>query len=98
MSVRRLLASLERQRSCFGLERDLTDVLKIVQHLNLACRTGAGGPNHYFSSNYVRYLCLLIPRWLSVHTLHCIKPSRPQLNLLVLSTSSRVTYDGVGLA
>jgi hypothetical protein len=54
MSVRRLLASLERQRSCFGLEGDLTDVLRTVQHLNSARQMGGPGPNHYFSSTYVR--------------------------------------------
>jgi hypothetical protein len=78
MSVRRLLASLERQRSCFGLERDLTDVLRIVQHLNSACRTGPGGPNYHFSCNYVR-LSASPFRDGQLCTLNCIKLTNPNL-------------------
>ena len=40
MSVRRLLTSLDQQRSSFSLEGDLNDVLRTVQNLNAACRTG----------------------------------------------------------
>ncbi len=55
MSVRRLLVTLDQQRASHrqgGLDSDLKDVLRVVQHLNALCRTGPLGPNHHFTSTY----------------------------------------------